>query len=240
MDLEFRERCPRERLCLIIVNGVTSLNLLLGLLAVIAAASGNLTLAASCVLVGAIFDGFDGPLARRWQVATEFGAQLDSLADMTSFIVGGGALAYFSVVDPADPADPSVLLIVALAVCASYVLAGAIRLARYNCSPANATYFQGLPTTTVAAIVAINLLIHPSLKDYWVVGLVLLLSVLMVSVFPYPKLSSLMPRFPSWSFPLLLLGAAIDFSLTVSIATCLYILSGPFISARRRYGARAQ
>lgn len=236
MNLAIRRRPDRERCCFIIVNSVTSLNLLLGLLAVIAAASDHLTIAASCVLCGALFDGFDGPLARRWQVASDFGAQLDSLADMTSFIVGGAALAYFWV----NPADTSVLLLIALAVCASYVLAGAIRLARFNSSPSNPTYFQGMPTTTVAAIVAISLLMHPAIKDYWVVGLLLLLSLLMVSVFPYPKLSSLMPRLPSWGLPLLVLSVAIDFSLTISVAIGLYVCSGPFISARRRYAARAQ
>jgi len=220
-----------RRLRFVAVTGVTGLNLMLGLVAVLLAASGMLEAAAWCLLLSAVCDGFDGPLARRWQVTSDFGAELDSLADMTSFIVGGGALAYFWL----DVPETNFPIQAAMAVCGLYVLAGAIRLARFNVTiPTQQSYFQGMPTTIVASIVALNALIHPLMQTSRIIGLVLLLSVLMVSVFPYPKLSALMPRLPSWGYPLVLVGAAVNVAWTVGLVTSLYICSGPFISARRR------
>lgn len=233
MNVGLKRRPSKARLHFLIVNCFTGINLLLGLVAVIAAASGSLELAAALVLLSTVFDGCDGPLARRWQVASAFGAHFDSLADMTSFIVAGGALAYFWL----DPAETSLPSLIVVAVSSAYVLAGAIRLARFNTIPPQTGYFQGMPTTVTAAIVASNLLIHPALADKWIVGLILLLSVLMVSVFPYPKLSSLMPRFPNWCFPLVLLGALVNLPWTLGVATSLYVCSGPLITARRRYAA---
>lgn len=223
------------RLRFLVVNAMTSLNLLLGVIAIILASTGHLDLAAWCLLGGAVFDGCDGTLARRWQVSSAFGAQLDSLADMTSFIVGGGALVYFWTYAP-ETDEPMLGL---LAVCGCYVLAGAVRLARFNASPSNPGYFQGVPSTIVAVIVALNALLHPAMSGSGVVGLVLVLSVLMVSVFPYPKLSSVAPHVPPWGVPLVAAVALVNLSWTVWVATSLYLFSGPWISARRRYGARA-
>ena len=79
----------------VIVNTFTGFNLLIGVLALIAAASGAITTAAWGLLLCVLLDGCDGPLARRWRVATDFGAQLDSLADMTSFIIAGAALTFY-------------------------------------------------------------------------------------------------------------------------------------------------
>ncbi|MCE7937845.1 CDP-alcohol phosphatidyltransferase [bacterium] len=224
-----------SRLRFVVVNAMTSLNLVLGVLAIILASTDQLALAAWCLLGGAVFDGCDGTLARRWNVSSAFGAQLDSLADMTSFIVGGGALVYFWTYPPET--DRPVLGLVA--VCSCYVLAGAVRLARFNAAPANPGYFQGVPSTIVAVIVALNALLHPAMSGSGVVGLVLVLSVLMVSVFPYPKLSAMAPHVPRWGVPLFAAIAIVNLSWTVWVATSLYLFSGPWISARRRYGARA-
>lgn len=228
----------RNRLQFIVVNCVTGTNLVLGLLSVIAVANDQLTLAAGLLLTCALVDGLDGPLARRWDVSTDFGAQFDSLADMTSFIVAGGALAYFW----ADPADTSIPVFVAAMAAGAYVLAGAIRLARYNSSPGRPGYFQGMPTTVVSSIVAITLLTHKDLRGYGVVLLVLLLSALMVSVFPYPRLSALLPRLPRWVYLLLLAAVLISgyrFQI-LWLGTLTYILTGPIISVRYRLASRSR
>jgi len=228
----------RNRLQFIVVNCVTGINLVLGLLSVIAVANDQLTLAAGLLLTCALVDGLDGPLARRWEVSTDFGAQFDSLADMTSFIVAGGALAYFW----ADPADTSIPVFVAAMAAGAYVLAGAIRLARYNTSPSRPGYFQGMPTTVVSSIVAITLLTHQELRGYGVILLVLLLSALMVSVFPYPRLSAILPRLPRWVYLLLLAAVLMSdrrFEI-VWLGTLTYILSGPIISVRYRLASRSR
>jgi CDP-diacylglycerol--serine O-phosphatidyltransferase len=73
-----------------IPNLLTLLNLFSGAIAVVFAVKGALTMAALFVLLGIFFDFFDGFLARKLNVASALGLQLDSLADMvTSGLVPG-------------------------------------------------------------------------------------------------------------------------------------------------------
>lgn len=209
------------RLRFIIVTGFTGSNLLLGLLALIAASQGATDLAAWALLCCVLLDGFDGSLARRWQVTSSFGAQLDSLADMTSFVVASVTLIYYWTA-------PTTPLWLTLAAGGLYTLSGAIRLARFNCTAPHPSYFQGIPTTLVAAIIAANYLVGPPLDSYWVLGLVILLAVLMVSLFPYPKLAALRPT-ALWLLPLIALGLFTSLAWTIWVLTVVYICSGPVI-----------
>ena len=73
-----------------IPNFVTLLNLLSGSIAVIFAVHNNFIASAAFVFLGIFFDFFDGLLARKLNVQSELGVQLDSLADMvTSGLVPG-------------------------------------------------------------------------------------------------------------------------------------------------------
>ena len=73
-----------------IPNLFTLLNLFSGMIAVVMAATDELTAAAFFVFLGVFFDFFDGFFARKFNVEGEFGKQLDSLADMvTSGVVPG-------------------------------------------------------------------------------------------------------------------------------------------------------
>ncbi|GAB4209293.1 MAG: hypothetical protein OHK0022_40100 [Roseiflexaceae bacterium] len=210
----------------VIVNSMTGFNLVLGMLSLICASAGAVSLAAWGLLCCVLLDGFDGALARHWKVSSDFGAQLDSLADMTSFIIAGAALIYYWVA----PTPPFWMIFTASGM---YSLAGAIRLARFNSVVPDRSYFQGLPTTFAAAVIAANYLVYPSFDSYWIIGLVTLLAVLMVSIFPYPKLS-VVGRWLRWGWPLLIVGALISLSWTVWIAALGYICLGPAISLKRR------
>ena len=73
-----------------IPNFVTLLNLFAGCVALIFAVYGNFVGAAIFVFLGIFFDFFDGLLARKLNVQSPLGIQLDSLADMvTSGVVPG-------------------------------------------------------------------------------------------------------------------------------------------------------
>jgi CDP-diacylglycerol--serine O-phosphatidyltransferase len=76
----------------IIPNSFTTGNLLGGILAIILIFSGRLDLAPWCIFASALFDFFDGFLARMLKVDGEMGKQLDSLADMITFGVAPGLL----------------------------------------------------------------------------------------------------------------------------------------------------
>ena len=80
-------------------NLITSGSLVAGFLALILAAQGEFAWAAGCVGVAAVLDSVDGLVARRSLADSEFGAQLDSLADLVSFGVAPAITVYFSVLE---------------------------------------------------------------------------------------------------------------------------------------------
>lgn len=77
-----------------IPNLFTSSNLLCGVIAIIFAFIGKLDWACYSIFLGAIFDFFDGFLARKLKIAGEIGKQLDSLADMVTFGVAPGIITF--------------------------------------------------------------------------------------------------------------------------------------------------
>ena len=63
----------------------TLANLIFGLIALIYIFNGYTDWAAVFIIMGMLFDGFDGRLARLLGVSSEFGKQLDSLSDLVTF-----------------------------------------------------------------------------------------------------------------------------------------------------------
>lgn len=112
-------------------------NALSGVLSIFMALDGQYLIAACLILLGAIFDLFDGRVARKLNMASEFGVQLDSLCDVVSFIVAPAVFA-FAVLGSAWYVN--ILL-------AFYVVAGVLRLARYNVTGTTdgGKYFEGVP-----------------------------------------------------------------------------------------------
>lgn len=75
-----------------IPNLFTAANLTCGVVAIILTLSGRIDIAPFVIYLGALFDFFDGFLARKLKVSSEMGKQLDSLADMVTFGVAPGIL----------------------------------------------------------------------------------------------------------------------------------------------------
>ena len=211
-----------------VVNGFTAASLVLGFASLIFTTAGLLTTAAICLLASVLLDGCDGTLARRWRVASSFGAQLDSMADMTAFGVAAAALSYYWLMDK-DPAQP---ILIAIASCL-VALTGAIRLARFNVTPRNDTYFQGIPTTFAAAAIAIIYLTTPNLPLIWGTIFVGGLAILMVSAFPYAKWEQVR-QLPKWLFLIGVAGVLFNPSATSLTLASAYICSGPILWLRQR------
>ena len=127
-----------------IPNFITLLNLFSGCVAVIFALEGNMKLTALFVFLGIFFDFFDGFLARKLNVQSDLGVQLDSLADMvTSGLVPGLVLFYlFGLAPQPDLVNSELLPYFGLFV----TLASAYRLAKFNISTNQSDVFIGLPT----------------------------------------------------------------------------------------------
>jgi CDP-diacylglycerol--serine O-phosphatidyltransferase len=209
-----------------LVNSCTLASLALGLLAIFLAMQGDIRPAAACLVACVAFDGLDGALARKLGVASPFGAQMDSLADMCSFGLAAPVVVYASLAHSV-PTPAAAIACVLVAGCA------AIRLARFNVSPKDGKFFCGVPTTMAAAVLAVTVLIDLPVPGIALLGGVALLAFAMVSSFPYAKLARLL-RLPPWLWLLPVVGALVDVRLTFAVIVMAYLVSGPVLWARAK------
>ena len=77
-----------------IPNSITCCNLISGCVAIAFAFGGNLKIALSWIIIGAIFDFFDGMSARLLHVSSPIGKELDSLADIVTFGVAPATIVF--------------------------------------------------------------------------------------------------------------------------------------------------
>ncbi|MBU2929533.1 CDP-alcohol phosphatidyltransferase family protein [Winogradskyella psychrotolerans] len=164
-----------------IPNIVTLLNLFSGCIAVIFAVNGHFIAAAIFVFLGVFFDFFDGLLARKLNVQSPLGIQLDSLADLvTSGVVPG--IIMFQLISEATnspklgvnsntwnsvfhwedfqlPLLPLIGLLI--------TLASAYRLAKFNIDEDQQTYFKGLPVpANTLVILSLPLILEYQNNDF--------------------------------------------------------------------------
>jgi CDP-diacylglycerol--serine O-phosphatidyltransferase len=148
--------------------------------------------AALAIFFGIFFDGFDGRVARLTRTQSAFGVELDSLADVITFGVAPGMLAYKWALQP--------LGLWGIVVGFAFAACGALRLARFNVIAQRSSeggggrFFVGLPIPIAAAMFVSLVMTHHastggeplSPRFAWpVAGVVLFLSVLMVSTIKY-------------------------------------------------------
>ncbi len=202
-----------------IPNIVTLLNLFSGCIAVIFAVHGNFVVAAIFVFLGIFFDFFDGLLARKLNVQSPLGIQLDSLADLVTSGVVPGIIMFKLISITVDAPNYStyseswnsifhwqgfklsILPLIGLLI----PLASAYRLARFNLDEDQQTYFKGLPVpANTLLILSLPLILEYQnsdvmnnviIKKWFLIGLTLLSCYLLNSNI---KLFAL--KFKDWSF----------------------------------------
>ncbi|MBX0292483.1 CDP-diacylglycerol--serine O-phosphatidyltransferase [Hymenobacter sp. HSC-4F20] len=169
-------------------NAVTCLNLFSGCLALCHIFAGELETAAYFVGLSALFDFFDGLLARALHVSSPIGKDLDSLADVVSFGVVPGAF-LFDLLRQAGADLPAWLPYAGFIV----TVFSALRLAKFNNDTRQSDSFIGLPTPACTLVVASLPLIlaHDTfgltwliLQPWLLVGLTIALSGLLVAELP--------------------------------------------------------
>lgn len=128
-------------------NLLTFLNLTLGIVSILKAISADHRTAALCILVAALLDRYDGRLARLLDAESDFGRELDSLADLISFGVAPAILLYLKFHLQSYPAVGTILPVL-------YCVSAAYRLARHNIS-GSAGGFTGVPVTVAGAFLAL-------------------------------------------------------------------------------------
>ncbi len=154
---------------------------------------GDYRLAAALLVLAGIFDALDGFVARATGTSSEFGVQLDSIADVMNFGCGPAMLLYCYAFVQMGPADPMLLRAGGIAAF-FFVACGALRLARFNVNVGRTDpkYFVGMPITAGAACVAAFVVAWPappdtSLQGWLIVLLLFVVGSLMVSTIRFPS-----------------------------------------------------
>ena len=144
-------------------NAVTTLNLLLGMLALVAARDGNWQLSAWMILWAVLCDRVDGLLARKLHATSAFGVQLDSFADFLNFGVAPAFLIYAYFTSRPDlPYGDGVAHVLLMLACGTWACCAVFRLARYNVQAEDATptkIFFGIPSTMAGGMLVIWFLV---------------------------------------------------------------------------------
>ncbi|MBT8089645.1 MAG: CDP-alcohol phosphatidyltransferase family protein [Gammaproteobacteria bacterium] len=187
-----------SRLRYTIPNSFTALSLLLGVASIVTTQLGELELAAWIIVWCGLLDVMDGASARLLKATSSFGAEFDSMADLVAFGVAPAVLmlnAGLQLGGIEYDTGQFWVLVVAVAV---FVLAGAMRLARFNLvSDVPSTgWFAGVPITAaggglVSSLVLV-LIYHPDIGaslplHLYLPVLMFVLSLLMISRLRFPK-----------------------------------------------------
>jgi CDP-diacylglycerol--serine O-phosphatidyltransferase len=211
------------------------------------------------ILAACIFDLLDGRLARMGGVESDFGREFDSLADLISFGAAPAFLVHRVVLHDVFASRPEIGWFIA----SIYLICGALRLARFNCLAAmsgggGGKEFMGFPIPAAAGLVASLTLFlmwgDQSDRDlshapwsFILPGLLLFLSVMMVSEVKYPSFKTLGLRtrrtFPKMVVTILFIGGLIILRrwilpIVLPLIFTIYLLYGfvrPQISRKVRH-----
>ena len=216
--------------------------------------------AAIAIGFAVVFDGLDGRIARMTNTTSDFGRELDSLADVIAFGVAPAILAWMwgchQLPELWNPDVRHKIIQFGAVATFLFLIAGASRLARFNITknpqPKNPgrpgrKYFVGMPIPAGAAMIAAT--VHfgegQPIDRWWEtilwLAFVVLISYLMVSTWRFwsPKGIDLRTRQPFWLF--LVIGASIYLILYFSryflfSVALLYLVSG--VLARFAYALK--
>jgi CDP-diacylglycerol--serine O-phosphatidyltransferase len=233
MDRETEKQAPTLQIYFL-PNLMTAGNLFCGFVALTKivdpkVTQGEIKVALAFILLACIFDLLDGRLARMGGVESAFGREFDSLADLISFGAAPAFLIHRVVLRQVFSDHPEVGWFIA----SIYLICGALRLARFNCLAAmegggGGKEFLGFPIPAAAGLVASLTLFllwgektdrdlaHPP-WSFILPGVLLFLSVMMVSEVKYPSFKTLDLR-AKRTFPKTI--------VTIIFAAALVILRG--------------
>jgi len=239
----------------------TVANLLCGYYAILSTLEGQLAdfdNAAKAIGFAIVFDTLDGRVARLMRTNSEFGKELDSLADVISFGVAPAFLAYawgVRAMVVSTGAESSHLLQLGWLVGFFYLGCCAWRLARFNIqgmAPGSSRYFVGMPTPAAAGLIAAtvhffeNPISDARISAVWLL-IVMALGVLMSSTLRHYSFKEIQwaRRYPSLAVVLLavLVGSIVLFSRPVLFAIAVpYSVHGIVLQlvrmARQRTASR--
>lgn len=185
-------RPDMKQVVVVIPSAFTLGNMFFGMWAIVSAYRGNFMAAAWYIMIAGVLDMLDGRVARLSGSGTRFGAELDSLVDCVSFGVAPALIMFFVEFQTAGKFG--------WLICYMYVVAVAVRLARYNVQHGTEKpgWFTGMPSPSAGMTLAVY---YPFSQTEWyrqslaylnfqregLTILMVLLSLLMVSTVKYPR-----------------------------------------------------
>lgn len=207
----------------------TTGNLFCGAYAVVLGLEGKILLGAWFILAAIFFDFLDGQVARLKNMATRFGLEYDSLADLVSFGFAPSIIVYVTFLSNMGRMGIALFFI--------YITCTALRLARFNTQKIipQKISFQGLPTPASSGFIASVFILNNKYPVDFLIHimpiLLLILSALMVSTFKYPALGifNLWKKKPFLNLvAIILCGTMVFLHLEVFLFLCFvgYILLG--------------
>ncbi|MGR5925715.1 CDP-diacylglycerol--serine O-phosphatidyltransferase [Bacillus pacificus] len=172
---EVMSRKEEKRVMSYIPNMMTIANFICGILAIYSVFFQDMYGAVMFIITGMVFDLFDGMVARKLDVVSVIGGELDSFADLVTFGVAPSILAYSASLKDLQ----SIGMICALA----YSICGMLRLARFNTQQSKLPTFIGTPIPFAAMCLLILCLLN---KPVSVAFGTCVLAYLMVSKIKFP------------------------------------------------------
>ena len=228
-----------------IPNAITCCNLLCGAVAVILATKGGQAdMALAFIVLGAIFDFFDGMVARLLGVSSPIGKELDSLADVITFGLAPSVMVYTFVKELG--AVPHWVAVSSLVMAAF----SALRLAKFNLDTRQQTTFLGLPTPANALFWASLLMSRPEWTDSKTMAYLILIGVALSCLLLVSEIPMFALKFKNFGlqgngvrYGFLLVSAAILMWLRVDgiwLVVLLYVVVSVMmaLTAKRRRGSR--
>jgi len=221
-------------------------NIFCGYFAIVSSFRGNFDSASVAIGIGAVLDGLDGRIARMTNTVSDFGLELDSLADVITFGVAPAVLAFTWGVGSFQGVQGNIIKNITQFgwfATFAFVLCGALRLARFNIQskkPQEASakrFFVGLPIPAAAGLLAS--IVHfqkehidqagSALLWYFLVTLVAFLQISTVRYYSFKDFQMNNPR-PRWLFVAVgtLIWSIIFYSEYVLMTLAVvYAASGP-------------
>jgi CDP-diacylglycerol--serine O-phosphatidyltransferase len=236
---------------------LTLANLASGVVAILFSANGRFTAAAWAIIFGICMDMLDGRVARWMGATSQFGLELDSLADVVAFGIAPGILMYQLALS--EMGRPGYMIAI------FFAMTAALRLARFNLRAQQAvtepptSHFVGLPVPAAAGILASFVLSYELFDTTGITAktfpvlmrqmpfffqmipfTMLILSFLMISQVHYGDFKKLKLGRPKslQSLTLISAGLLLVFTYpqnTIFIVFLLYVLSGLWMFAWRTY-----
>ncbi len=128
-----------------LANLITFGNIAAGLIAIHFIVHGDFFTAIILAWIAGALDIADGKVARKYNLSTEFGIQVDSYADFISFVVMPSFLLYYAITADTSGTTQLILGLVFIA----YIIAGLRRLIEFNMKSEEGVvtkFFEGVPT----------------------------------------------------------------------------------------------